>query len=337
MIDRGRAGRSFVYRGGVRLAGTVVACDAATGSDLVFLSHAPALGARGRRALPHLGSGSRQILATDVTLALLGPAGERMRRHALVAAPGRPFSLGELRLELYASGFMPGSASLLCERGGRRLVYSGPLGAGPGVDVRAADAVCLDARGAAVAPTPPAAEALASVEGAVRALLADGRAPVVVAASSSRSLEIGGALAGDRIVLRGHRSIVQAAAAYRDAGLPAPPVARFDRRLGAGEVLLWPAGERLPGQRAGGRTPGVVLIGDAGTASPGGPDAIALPFPERAGLAALVGYVAATGASEIAIVNAPDGELIRALGARGLDAYMIGPPRQASLFEANAA
>src|SRR6516225_1865486 len=150
MIDRGRAGRSFVYRGGVRLAGTVVACDAATGSALVFLSHAPALGARGRRALPHLGSGSRQILATDVTLALLGPAGERMRRHALVA---------------------------------------------------------------------------------------------------------------DRIVLRGHRSIVQAAAAYRDAGLPAPPVARFDRRLGAGEVLLWPAGERLPGQRAGGRTPGVVLIG----------------------------------------------------------------------------
>src|SRR6516225_5881730 len=109
MIDRGRAARAFVYRGGVRLAGTVVACDAAAGSDLIFLSHAPAsaLGARGRRALPHLRSGSRQILATDVTLALLGPAGDRMRRHALVAACGRPFSLGELRLELYPSGFMP--------------------------------------------------------------------------------------------------------------------------------------------------------------------------------------------------------------------------------------
>jgi hypothetical protein len=64
---------------------------------------------------------------------------------------------------------------------------------------------------------------------------------------------------------------------------------------------------------------------------------VALPFPERAGFAALVGYVEATGASEIAVVNAPNGELMRALRARGLDAYPLGPPRQASLFEADAA
>src|SRR5579863_3347118 len=119
---------AFLYRAGVRLAGTVVACDAAAGGDLVFLSHAAVLGARGRRALPHVGGSRRQILATEATLALLGPFGERLRAQTLVVPFGRPFVLGDLRLEIFPSGFMPGAASLLCERDGRRLVYAGPVG-----------------------------------------------------------------------------------------------------------------------------------------------------------------------------------------------------------------
>src|SRR5262245_5772124 len=116
--------RAFVYRGGVRVAGTVLACDPAIGGgDLVFLSHAPSPGMRGRRASPTIG-GRRQILATEQTLALLGPAGERLRQHALAAVYGRPFHLGKLRLEIFRSGFMPGAASLLCEVDGRRLVYA---------------------------------------------------------------------------------------------------------------------------------------------------------------------------------------------------------------------
>src|SRR6476620_3752326 len=145
-MDSRRAGTgAFVYRGGVRIAGTVVACDAGAGGELVFLSHAPTLGARGRRALPHVGSGRRQLLATSETLALLGAAGDRLRARALVAVPGRPFSLGDLRLEVFPSGFMPGAASLLCEGRGRRVVYAGPLGPEPDVEVRAADAVWLGA------------------------------------------------------------------------------------------------------------------------------------------------------------------------------------------------
>src|SRR5665213_3668564 len=56
-MDAPKSSRAFVYRAGVRIAGTVVACDASAGSDLVFLSHAAVLGARGRRALPRLGAG----------------------------------------------------------------------------------------------------------------------------------------------------------------------------------------------------------------------------------------------------------------------------------------
>src|SRR5262245_17353496 len=110
-------GRTFTYRAGVRIGGSVLACDATSGRDLTFVSH-------GRVAV---GAGRGQALATDATLALLGRAGERLRRRALVAGYGRPFSLGALRVELFPSGFLPGSASLLCDVEGRRVVYTSAL------------------------------------------------------------------------------------------------------------------------------------------------------------------------------------------------------------------
>src|SRR5688572_1233275 len=130
-----RQPRAFMYRGGVRIVGTVLSCDASTGTDLVFMSHAPMLSSRERRARIGSVGGRRRLLATELTLALLG-----RREAALTAAPGRPFSLGGLRLEVFGSGFMPGASSLLCEReDGQRIVYAGRIGVGPEVEVRAAD------------------------------------------------------------------------------------------------------------------------------------------------------------------------------------------------------
>src|SRR6185295_11754176 len=121
--------RTLSYRGGVRVRDSVLACDTASGSDLVFLSHAGALGRAASGAPRARGGGRRKILTNETTLALLGAAGERLRPHALTAGYGRPFTLGGMRIELFPSGALPGAASLLCERGGQRLVYAGPIGA----------------------------------------------------------------------------------------------------------------------------------------------------------------------------------------------------------------
>src|SRR5262249_2293411 len=117
MQGRQTGARALVHRGGgVRIADAVIACAAALGAELVFLSHAPAFGVHARRALPRLGGVRRQLLATELTLALLGPAGERLKAHALPAGYRRPLRLGDLRLEMFSSGVMPGAASLLCRR-----------------------------------------------------------------------------------------------------------------------------------------------------------------------------------------------------------------------------
>jgi hypothetical protein len=336
MRGQSTAVRAFAHRGGgVRIADTVVACDAAIGTELVFLSHAPAFGVHARRALPRLGGVRRQLLATEQTLALLGPVGERLKPHALPAGYGRPFSLGDLRLEMFPSGFMPGAASLLCERAGRRVVYAGPIGAAS-ADVRAADALCVDATFAGPgAPFPSRAQALAEVGRAVRAVLARGESPVVLVDPIAIAVDVAAALAADRIGLAAHRAIVQAAAAYRHAGLLAPLLQRFATRLGPGDALLWPAPLRVPARRAGARAFGAVRVSaDAGVA-PGAAEADArVVFPTGADLATLADYVAATGASEVALINAPGDDLAATLRARGVDAYTLGPPRQIDLFAA---
>jgi Cft2 family RNA processing exonuclease len=329
--------RAFTYRAGVRLAGTVVACDATAGSDLIFLSHARALGPRAARALPRARAGKRQVLATELTLALLGAAGERLRPCALLAPLGRPFGLGLLRLELFSSGFMAGAASLLCEVGGRRAVYAGPV-APEGATIRLAQALCLDATfGARRFSFPPRAEALGALVHLVTETLASRRSPVVLFETPDAALDLARALAVAGVSPRAHRSLMQAAAAFAEAGLGAPALQRFDGRLRPGEALLWP--------REAGQAPRLRALPAANVivASPFATDPTAMAearaehgvaLADHAGWDGLLRYVEATGASEVALVGAPDEELAQALRVRGVEAYALGPPRQIGLFSA---
>jgi putative mRNA 3-end processing factor len=340
-----RAPRAFVYRAGVRVAGTILACDASAGSDLIFLSHASALDARAARALPRARHGRRQILTTETTLALLGAAGARLRAHALLAGLGRPFALGELRLELFASGHAPGAASLLCEIGtgaasARRVVYAGVIGAGDVPAVRPADALCLDATfGAPRFAFPPAAEALADVRRLVTEALARGAAPLVLVEPSASAVTVAAALVEAGVVLRGARAIVQIAAAHARAGLAAPQVQRWDGKLRRGEALLWPAGARQAKQLGRLESPAAILVSgrarEPGELARVGADHGVL-LSDRADFAGLLRYVEATGAREVALLRAPSDELAGALRERGIDTYPLGPPRQIALFSGGA-
>jgi len=330
--------RTFAYRSGTRVNGTVVACDAQGGGDLIFLSNALALAGRagGVRA------SRAQVLTTAESLALMGPAGERLRARALTIGYGRPFGLGALRVELLPTGVLPGAAALLCETGEHRILYAGCARLGPPVhgaapgEVRAADALCIDATyGHPRFRFLSRAEAAERARAFVHAARAAGRAPVVLCAPLGPAQELADVLGADGWQLRAHRSIVEGAAAFRRAGVPVPPVARFAGKLAAGEVLLWPPAERDAGslRRLGDATVAWVAGGAADA------DAVAalrvdagIPYAPQPDFEGLLSYVAATGAREVAVKNGFAEELAASLRARGLDAYVIGPPRQIDLF-----
>jgi hypothetical protein len=327
--------RAFSFRAGVRLRETILAFDNSAGTDLIFISHARAIDARAARTLPRPRSGRRQVLTTEITLALLGHAGERLRPHALLAGYGRPFVLGDLRLELFPSGAMPGGASLLCEQDGRRAVYAGPIGPGA-VASRNAAALCLDAPFASHRfAFPERAAALAEAQAVVVEAAGQGRTPVLLADPLGPALELGAALVGAGLALRGHRRVMAAAAAFRSAGLAVPPVQRFDGKLKQGEVLLWPPEAREAAMLRA-LPDGWMLLASEWAADPESTARLrvdrAVPFASHADLAGAARYIEATGATEVAILRAPDDELGRVLRERGIDAYHLGPPRQIALF-----
>ncbi|HEY2731783.1 MAG TPA: hypothetical protein VGK52_17695 [Polyangia bacterium] len=346
MVPSGkRQPRAFVYRGGIRVQGTILACDASAGADLIFLSGASALEPRAARALPRARHGRRQILTTETTLALLGAPGARLRAHALLAGLGRPFTLGDLRLELFPSGHAPGAASLLCEIGASgssatRVLYAGVIGPGDTPAVRPADALCLDATfGARRFSFPAVVDALAEVRRLVLEVLARGSAPLVLVEAPTSALAVAATLVEAGVPVRAARAAIQAAAAYARAGLVAPPLQRFDGKLRRGEALLWPPSARDATGLGRLEAPVAILVsGHAADplelARAGADHGVVLA--DRADFAGLLRYVEATGAREVGLSHAPGDELAEALRARGVETYPLGPPRQISLFASGA-
>jgi hypothetical protein len=288
-------------------------------------------------------AGRQELLVTEATLALLGPAGERLRRRALPAPFRRSFVLGNLRLELVPTGYLPGAAALLCEVEGRRVLYSGTFRSGSpalGAEaalVRRADAVCLDATfGHPQFSFPPPAEALAAGRHlrARRARLR-GRAPVLLAPPYWAAMDVAAALAGEGIGLRGHRALVTASAAFRAAGVEAPIVARFERKLGPREALLWPPERR--------EAPILGVLENATFAFVSGfsldPElrarmradaAIPSPISPATPISWRTSRRRARARWRWRAASASGSP--RILRGRGYDAYALGPPRQMELF-----
>ncbi|HSN26556.1 MAG TPA: hypothetical protein VLT45_09725 [Kofleriaceae bacterium] len=143
----------MTWRDGVHLTGTPIWCDARRRRDVCFVSSAD-----------RIGPGHGQLIATPVTLALIGA------KDQLGVPLRRPFTLGTLRLELIPSGRGVGAAALHVDAGERSVLYAGAIRttAQPsleGADVRAADAVVVAsplAEEVELPALPQAAERLAS-------------------------------------------------------------------------------------------------------------------------------------------------------------------------------
>ena len=318
-------------RGGLHLSGTVLALDARRKGELSFVSHAHA---------DHIARHDR-VIATAPTL--------RLMAHRLGALEGplsapynRPFALGPLTLELLPAGHILGSAQLRVTRpDGRRIVYTGDLNLTPAftaepAQVASCDTLVIESTfGHPRYAFPDRAQVLGAVDAWVRATLERGATPVLLGYALGKAQEVICSLtrAGHAVVA--HSSICDISALYREFGVEVGPVRRFDNTWKPGEVAVFPPHawrfQRLnrpwPRETA-------VLTGwavDAGTARRYGAD-VAFPVSDHADCAALVEYARATGATEVVTHHGFARELAQALSAVGLDARVLGKPKQLSLF-----
>ena len=361
---RGAPAPAFHHRAGVRITGTVLACDASGAAELAFVSHAEALPvARGGAAHRARRPGRTQILTTAETLTLMGPRGERLRARALLPGFGRPFTLGFLRLELVPAGYQLGAAALLCDTGSARVQYVGPVGvvSEPGsaahgsvgesasreatqettTHVRRCDALCIDATFA-----DPRFVFLRRAEAHARVLAhaddarARGSAPVFVVHPFGPAQEVAAIVGQAGWRIRADHAVLEASARYQACGMDLPHMTRFAGALAAGEILLtsvpYPPGRRAAASTLGGRPVRVAWLsewaGDPGACERVGAD-VGIAMSRRADFAGVLRFVAASGAREVALLRAPSDALATELRRRRVVVYPLGPPRQIGLFD----
>ena len=327
-----------LWRGGVHIGGTPIWCDARRARELCFVSRADRVPA----------SQHGQIIATSETLALLSRQGELAAAASeLAVPPGRPFSLGTLRLELFRSGSAVGAASLSVDIGDRRVVYAGSVNPGGGglggaADQRSCAVLVVDAHyGDARFRFPAVDAAVAETVALCRRVCAAGGALVLLVTSALKGLDVAHRLEGAGLPsgceLVAHRSIHHAAQKLRAGRIEPPPVRRFAAsRVTAGQVLLWPAARRAQLERVGVPSGSeVALVSGAAVDR----DALAraraghgIAWSSQADHAALRRYVEDSGAESVHLVGRFASQMAEELAGRGLSARPLGPPVQMSLF-----
>ncbi len=308
------------WRDGVHVLGTAVWCDARRARAVCFVSSADRTGR----------AGHGQLIATAETLALLGAHSD-----AHLAAPtGRPFTLGTVRLELVRSGWAVGAAALLVDAG-HRVLYAGAVGAtgsglGGAAELRRCDTLVVAAPYGA--PHHRFDATAAEVIEFARGALAIGAVPVVLVTSPLKGLDVAAAFDGVGIPCAGHRAIVEAARRLAVAGVNVV----VKRTVARGRALLWPLADRARlGAALGGAPARVVLASglavERDLVRELGVDA-AIPWSAAADRAALLAYVARSGAASVAVTGAYADEIAAAIGPH---ARRLGPPRQMPLFAAS--
>ncbi len=224
----------FEYAGGIHLTGTVLWCDCDRRRDLSFISNAH---------MEFVGK-NRRILATDKTLKILTRGAGKV--DALTSPYRRRFTLGPLELEMHPAGHVLGSAQLLVEREGRRIVYTHDVSTRQMATVERArpiecDVLAIPATyGLPLYRFPPREEVAAGVRAFVARALEDNATPVLFAETVGLAQELMRIVgeAGHKMRVQG--SIYDVAKIYVEFGVSLPNARRFGGTPGRDEVVIFP-------------------------------------------------------------------------------------------------
>ena len=340
----------MTWRDGVHLTNTPIWCDARRRRDVCFVSSADRVGR----------TGHGQLIATPLTLALLGASGGGH----LGVPLHRRFTLGTTRLELIASGRGPGAAALVVDVEGKPVVYAGAVrtASAPGLEtaeVRECHAVVVSAPyGKREHKFAPLASAVDATLEHARRELAAGRRPALLVETVLDALEVAICFARAGIPIAAGRPIRDAAQrassaladtlaeanarAARDAELrgasrkhakktePATNGHAPDTRIAIGafgkepRALLWLARDRSGLARTLGSLPHSTTLLSATYDSDADHH---FAWANAAGRDDLLAWIESTRAAEVYVTGACAEDIAKKIGAK-----VIGPPQQMALF-----
>jgi Cft2 family RNA processing exonuclease len=321
----------IAYDHGIFLPELGLWLDPARGQDLAFISHAHSDHVRRhRQAIVSPGTFRfLQVLSPNELRARILPFGERAH-----------FDAG-FHATLYPAGHVLGSAQMLVEADGTRLLYSGDfrLREGPACEpIQVPQATVLIMESTFGRPHycfPPRAEVVADIAAFCQASLARGKVPVLLGYSLGKGPELLACLAERGFNFALHESLWAHVRLYEEMGVGFPPYERYAPGRHKGRVLIFPPSVRRAHLRA--LVPHSTFAYVSGWAVDRGASArlgvdTAFPLSDHADYVELLEYVERVGPREVYTVHGFAEEFARDLERRGWNARPLKGVQQLRLL-----
>jgi DNA ligase-associated putative exonuclease len=301
--------------------------DPARKKAQAFISHGHADHARARH---------EHILCTAATAEALRIRFGEIRTTELEF--GQPLDFHGCRVTLYPAGHVLGSAQLLVECGGQRLVYTGDfklresLTCPAGVVVPA-DVLIIEATyGLPIFRFPPADESRREIVRFARGALAEGKTPVLLGYSLGKGPEITKILDEAGIPTLLHESVYQMLEVYVAAGVEFRHPIRFDPAQVDGRAVVAPPQARRERWMEAIARPAVAMVTGFAmldrTWDRADADAC-ICLSDHADWTELLAYVEGSGASRVLVTHGHCDALADHLRLKGIEAAAVHFPRPA--------
>lgn len=319
----------FIYDKSIRLRDSILTLDARQYSEACCISHAHT---------DHIRT-HRQVFATAPTIAFM----KRRVRNVRATEIGfnAPFAFDGYRITFFPAGHILGSAQILAERDGQRLLYSGDFKLGESataeaLQITACDSLIMECTfGHPRYQFPPREKMIARLCEWVRAALRQGETPTLFVYVLGKSQEAMKILADNGFALCVHPAIWRLAKVYESFGYHFGDVISYRKNVPVEKrVLILPSTARrtrqmdkIPHKRT------LYLSGwaiDANAKFRLGVDE-ALPLSDHADFPGLIEYVRRVNPKKIFTTHGP-ADFARHLRALGYDAEPLAPKSQGELF-----
>jgi DNA ligase-1 len=318
--------RHVTWDRGISLVGHDLWLDPLTVRDLAFISHAHSDHTR-RHRLAVMTSATHELL----------PAARRPHAARLLAL-GQALDHGDASLSLHDAGHMLGSAQLLFDHGGCRLLYTGDLrlrqgGGRPDTPIPSAEVVVIESTyGRPHFRFPDPDSVAETVARWCRRAIDAGVTPVLLAHALGKAQELMLALAPFGLCFALEERCVPFAEGYQAEGVRLPNWVALDSASVDGRVVIAPpAGKDAIRQLA--RYRAALVSGwamDAGFWRVFGAD-VAFPLSDHCDFDDLLEVVRRSGADKVYTVHGFPDDLARHLRKRGIRAHALNATEQLAL------
>ncbi len=282
-----------------------------------------------------------RIIATPETLAFIE---KRIKGSSVLSCPyNRPFSVGNLKVELIPSGFMLGGAQIVVETEGIRMTYAGDINLRYSkscnyIQIRRSEYLILKCRyGIPKYLFPPDEEVLGSIYEFIKESLFFGYTPLIIAEPYGKTQDLLLYLQEKKLSMSVHRSIWNVLKVYEKFGCNFPNCELLNLKRLESKVIVLPPyikGSRLLELVTKKRVAAVVgwsIDIENEIKEMFGADFV-FPLSPHAGYDELMQYVHIVNPQKVFLLGTYSMEFSNALKKQGFDATPLDTPIQLKFF-----